>query len=108
MTAMPGIRMKHPAHPGGFVRNEIVAPLGLSVTRAALSALLNERTNLSPEMALRIEEAFGVSMDMLMQIQNSYDIAETGKRAGTIVIALFARRRIGAISTRSRNSLITW
>jgi len=117
MTAILGIRMKHPAHPGGFVRNGIVAPLGLSVThaaaalgvtRAALSALLNERTNLSPEMAPRIEEAFGVSMDMLMQIQNSYDIAETGKRAGTIVIALFARRRIGAISTRSRNSLITW
>jgi len=38
MTATLGIRMKHPAHPGGFVRNEIVAPLGLLVTRAAAAA----------------------------------------------------------------------
>jgi len=46
----------------------------LGVTRPALSALLNERAHLSPEMALRIEKAFGVSMDTLMRMQNSYDI----------------------------------
>ncbi len=106
MTAMLGIRMKHPAHPGGFVRSEIVAPLGLSVTRAAaalgvtratLSALLNERANLSPEMALRIEKAFGVSMDTLMRMQNGYDIAQTRQRAGTIAVAPFAGRPVGAI-----------
>ena len=57
---MQGIRMKNPAHPGGFVKSEIVEALGLSVTgaarvlgvtRPALSALLNERASLSPEMA---------------------------------------------------------
>lgn len=93
MTAMREIRMMHPAHPGGFVKSEIVEALGLSVTRAAevlgvtraaLSALLNERSHLSSEMALRVEKAFGVSMDTLMRMQNSYDIAQTRKRAGEI------------------------
>ena len=95
MSAIQGMRMKHPAHPGGFVKSEIVEALGLSVTRAAqvlgvtrpaLSALLNERAHLSSEMALRIEKAFGVSMDTLMRMQNSYDIAETRKREGEFEI----------------------
>ena len=100
MSAMQGIRMKNPAHPGGFVKSEIIEPLGLSVTsaaqvlgvtRAALSAVLNERAHLSPEMALRIEKAFGVSMDTLMRMQNSYDIAQTRQREGAIKVAPFQR-----------------
>lgn len=88
-------RLKRPAHPGGFIRTEIVEPLRLSVTaaaqalgvtRAALSALLNERASLSSEMALRIEKAFGVSMDTLMRLQNSYDIAEARRREGEIEV----------------------
>src|SRR3970040_1790690 len=84
MTARQGIRMRSPSHPGGVVKTEIIGPLGLSVTaaalvlsvtRPALSALLNERASLSPEMALRIEKAFGVSMDTLRRIQTSYDVA---------------------------------
>ena len=98
MSAMQGIRMKNPAHPGGFVKSEIVEALGLSVTRAAqvlgvtrpaLSALLNERASLSPEMALRIEKAFGVSMDTLMRMQTSYDIAQTRRRSEGIEIVPF-------------------
>jgi addiction module HigA family antidote len=89
MATMQGLRMKNPAHPGGFVRSEVIEPLGLSVTdaahvlgvtRPALSALLNERAHLSADMALRIEKAFGVSMDTLMRMQNSYDIARAGAR----------------------------
>ena len=66
-----------PSHPGGFVRTEIVEELGLSVARTAeilgvgqpaLSYLLAEKTDLSPEMALRIEKAFGVSMDTLLRM----------------------------------------
>lgn len=95
MRANIGIRMKNPAHPGGFIKSEIIEPLGLSVTgaaevlgvtRATLSTLLNERAHLSPEMALRIEKAFGVSMDTLMRMQNSYDIAQTRKRDGEIKV----------------------
>lgn len=98
MSATAGIRMKNPAHPGGFVKHEIIEPHGLSVTdaarvlgvtRPALSALLNERASLSPEMALRIEKAFGVSMDTLMRMQNSYDIAQARTREGEIDVARF-------------------
>jgi addiction module HigA family antidote len=84
-----------PAHPGGFVKREVLQPLGLSVTEAAealgvtrpaLSALLNERAHLSPEMALRIEKAFGVSMETLMRMQNSYDIAQARARADEVSV----------------------
>jgi addiction module HigA family antidote len=98
MTAKTSYRLKRPPHPGSFVKTEIIAPAGLSVTeaaaalritRTALSAFLNERSALSPEMALRIEKAFGVSMDTLMRMQNSYDIAETRKRENEISVAPF-------------------
>jgi addiction module HigA family antidote len=98
MTGLQGIRMKHPAHPGGFVKSEIVEALGLSVTdaaaalgvtRAALSAFLNERTHLSSSMALRVEKAFGVPMDTLMRMQNSFDIAEARRREGDIKVERF-------------------
>jgi addiction module HigA family antidote len=91
-----GIRMKNPGHPGPFVRAEILEPLDLSVTRAAevlgvtrpaLSALLNGRASLSPDMALRLEKAFGLSMETLMRMQNSYDIAQARKREGEINVA---------------------
>jgi addiction module HigA family antidote len=98
MSMMQGIRMKNPAHPGGFVKSEIIEALGLTVTdaalalgvtRATLSTLLNERQRLSPEMALRIEKAFGVSMDTLMRMQNSFDIAEARKLEAEIKVAPF-------------------
>ena len=85
--------MKNPPHPGDFVRTEIIEPTGLSVTsaaaalrvsRPALSNLLNGRADLSGDMALRIEKAFGVKMDTLMRMQASYDIAQTRKREKSI------------------------
>jgi len=81
--------MKNPPHPGDFIRTEIIEPSGLSVvaaavalqvSRPALSSLLNRRSDLSGDMALRIEQAFGVKMDTLMRMQASYDIAQTRKR----------------------------
>jgi antitoxin HigA-1 len=99
MSATPGFRLKTPAHPGGFVKHEIIEPHGLSVTmdaarvlgitRPALSALLEERASLSPEMALRIEKAFGVSMDTLMRMQTSYAIAQARKRENEIDVTPF-------------------
>jgi antitoxin HigA-1 len=82
--------MKNPPHPGDFIRTEIIEPAGLSVTAAAaalgvarptLSSLLNGRADLSGDMALRLEKAFGVKMDTLLRMQASYDIAQTRKRA---------------------------
>ena len=81
--------MKNPPHPGDFIRTEIIKPAGLSVTaaatalqvsRPALSSLLNAKADLSGDMALRIEKAFGVKMDTLMRMQASHDIARTRKR----------------------------
>lgn len=87
--------MLKPPHPGEFIRTEIIAPLGLSVTaaagvldvsRPALSSLLNGRADLSGDMALRIEKAFGPKMDTLMRMQSAYDIARTRKRQSKIRI----------------------
>lgn len=94
-----GYRLKNPPHVGSFLKTEIIEPAALSVTvaaailgvtRPALSALLNERAALSAEMALRFEKAFGLSMDTLMRMQNSFDIAQARKRAGSIDVKPFA------------------
>lgn len=99
MSEEMNFRLKNPPHPGGFVRTEIIEPARLSVTaaaralgvtRAALSTFLNQRSSLSPEMALRVEKAFGASMETLMRMQNSYDIAQARKREGEIKVARYA------------------
>jgi addiction module HigA family antidote len=91
--------MKNPPHPGDFIRTEIIQPAGLSVTaaalalrvsRPALSSLLNGKADLSGDMALRIEKAFGVKMDTLMRMQASYDIVQTRKREKTIQVTRIA------------------
>ncbi len=87
-----------PCHPGDFIRTEVVEELGLNVTKAAeilgvrratLSDLLNGNAALSPEMALRIEMAFGVSMDMLLKMQAWYDASQMRARAGEISVARY-------------------
>jgi addiction module HigA family antidote len=84
-------RLKNHGYQGSFVKNEIIDPLNFSVkdaatvlgiTRQALSLFLNQQSDLSPDMAIRIDKAFGVSMEPLMQVQNAFDIAKA--RAGEI------------------------
>lgn len=91
--------MARPAHPGKFIKAEVIEPLGLSVTavakvlgvsRAALSALVNGRSALSAEMGLRVEKAFGVKMDTLLRMQTAYDISEARDMAETINIKRYA------------------
>jgi addiction module HigA family antidote len=90
--------MINPPHLGGFVRREILDPLGLSVTdaaaaldvtRQALSILLNEKAALTADMALRLEKAFGVSMELLMRMQLAYDVAQARARERTIKVKRF-------------------
>ena len=92
--------MKNPCHPGDFIRTEIIQPAGLSVTaaavalggsRPALSSLLNGKADLSGDMALRIEKAFGVNMATLMRMQAAYDIVQTRKRANKIHVRRVVR-----------------
>lgn len=87
-----------PSSPGEFIREEILEELDLSVARAAellgvrratLSDLVNRKAALSPEMALRIEKAFGVSMDTLLRMQAWHDSYTMRQRAGEIAVQRF-------------------
>ena len=95
--------MKYPAHPGLLVKLEILehydltvtaAAQILGVTRPALSALVNERSQLSPEMALRLEKAFGWPMETLMHMQANHDIAKIRNRQDVLQL----ERYVPAIS----------
>ena len=88
-------RMKFHSHPGEVLKEDVLADAGLTVARAAeilgvgrpaLSAVLNGRASLSPEMALRFEKAFGVSMELMLKMQLNYDIAKTRKMAKAIKV----------------------
>lgn len=80
------MRMEHPPHPGGFVKTEVIEARGVAVTDAAtvldvgdgeLTEFLNGRAGRSPDLAVRIRKAFGVRMDTLLRMQNSWDLART-------------------------------
>ena len=84
-----------PPHPGAFIRDEILEELNLSITdaaealgvrRATLSDIVNGGAALSPEMALRIEKAFGVDMEMLLRLQAWHDANAMRRRAGEIKV----------------------
>ncbi|MGH9624226.1 MAG: HigA family addiction module antitoxin [Bryobacteraceae bacterium] len=100
-TEAKDVRMLNPVHPGPFLRSEIIEAYGLSITEAAkllgvsrptLSSLLNAKADLSGDMALRFEKGFGVGMDTLMRMQNSYDIAKARKRAKAIHVERYKPR----------------
>jgi antitoxin HigA-1 len=95
--------MKAPCHPGEIIREEVLKPLGLSVTDAAkvlavsrptLSNVLNGNSSLTTDMALRIEKAFGPKMDHLMRMQLAHDLAQARKREGAIRVKRFRRRKV--------------
>ncbi len=84
-----------PPHPGAFIRDEILEELGLSVSKAAevlgvrratVSDLINGNAALSAEMALRIEKAFGVKMETLLNMQAWHDAHAMRQRAGEIAV----------------------
>jgi addiction module HigA family antidote len=90
-----------PVHPGEFIREEILNELGLSIARTAeilgvrratLSDLVNGRASLSPEMALRIEKVFGVSLDMLLRMQALFDSYTVRQRADELDVKPFNPR----------------
>ncbi len=87
--------MKNPPHPGLSVRHDCLEPLGLSVTEAAkrlgvsrkqLSDLVNGRAGISPEMAIRLDKAFGGGADTWLRLQAAYDLARAMKRSHEIKV----------------------
>lgn len=97
--------MKNPPHPGVFIKEEILEPLDLSITKAAealdvrratLSDVTNGNADVSAEMALRIEKAFGVSMDLLLRMQAGYDAAQVRKHESKIKVKRYRSTHPGA------------
>jgi len=80
------MRMHNPPHPGEIIREFCIEPLNLSVTGAAnalgvtrktLSALLNGRSGISPEMALRLSKVFGRTPEGWLRLQIQFDLSKT-------------------------------
>jgi len=90
--------MKSPPHPGETIREDVIAALGLTITRAAailgirratLSDVTRGKAAVSSEMALRLEKAFGVSMDLLVKMQAGYDAAQARRHSHKIKVRRF-------------------
>ena len=87
--------MKNPPHPGLSVRHDCLEPLGLSVTEAAsklggsrkqLSDVVNGHSGISPEMAIRLDKAFGGDANTWYRLQAAYDLAQAMKQADRIKV----------------------
>lgn len=92
--------MKKPPHPGGIIRRQCLEPLNLTVTEAAknlnitrkaLSDLLNEKTGVSTEMAIRLSKAFGSSPETWLRMQMAYDLQKAKKRASRLKVKNLAK-----------------
>lgn len=90
--------MHNPCHPGEIVKYECLEPLGLSVTRAAeglgitrqaLSDLINEKSGMSVDMAIRLSKAFGSTPETWLGMQMAYDLWQARERAESIQVERF-------------------
>jgi addiction module HigA family antidote len=87
--------MKNPPHPGRSIRTACLEPLGLSVTEGAkvlgvtrqtLTKVINGRSGISPEMAIRLTKAFGSTPETWLRMQLAYDLATARKDEGKIKV----------------------
>jgi len=87
--------MKNPPHPGLSIRYDCLEALGLTVTagakvlgvtRQALNNLVNCKAAISPEMAIRLDKAFGGGADTWLRLQAAYDLAQAEKHASKIKV----------------------
>jgi len=88
--------MHNPPHPGEIIRELCIEPLGLSVTdtakglgvsRKTLSAILNGRAGISPEMAIRLSIAFGTSAESWLNQQSQYDLWRAEQQRGALHVS---------------------
>lgn len=87
--------MQNPPHPGPAVRLDCLVPLGLTVTRGAevlgvsrqaLNNLVNGKAGITPEMAIRLDKAFGGGAETWLRMQATYDLAQALRTASTIKV----------------------
>ena len=90
--------MKNPPHPGKFILEECLEPLGLSITEAAkglgvtrtsLSRLIHGHNDISTEMAVRLSKAFGGSAESWLRQQMNYDLAQIQTKTNDIRVRKF-------------------
>lgn len=93
------MRMHNPPHPGEIIKRLCLDPLGVSITEAAqaldisrktLSAILNGRAGISPEMAVRLSMAFGTSAESWLNQQTQYDLWHAEQRRKQLHVAKLA------------------
>ena len=93
------MRMHNPPHPGEIIKSLCLEPLGVSVTEVAkalhvsrktLSAILNGRAGISPEMAVRLSIAFGTSAESWLNQQTQYDLWHAERRRGDLRVKKLA------------------
>ena len=94
------MRMKSPPHPGLSVRYDCLEPLSLTVTEAAkalgvtrqaLNNLVNGKSGISPEMAIRLDKAFGGGAEVWLWLQLDYDLAQVRKHEREIKVRRIPR-----------------
>jgi addiction module HigA family antidote len=99
ITEVLTMKMHNPPHPGEIIRALCLEPLGLTVTEAAealgvsrktLSAILNGRAGVSPEMAVRLSIAFGTSSESWLNQQTQYDLWHAERRRKQLRVAKLA------------------
>ena len=87
--------MKNPVHPGRIVKHDCLEPLGLTVTagakilgvtRQTLNNVINGKSGISPEMAIRLTKAFGSTEETWLRLQLAFDLAAARKNAGNLNI----------------------
>ncbi len=78
--------MNNPTHPGLIVRHDCLEPPGLSVTRQALNNVVNARSAISPEMAIRLSKAFRSTPETWIRMQAAFDLAQAMKSASSIKV----------------------
>jgi addiction module HigA family antidote len=100
--------MKNPPHPGRSIRNACLEPLGLSVTdaakllgvtRQALNNVINGKSGISSEMAIRLTKAFGGSPEMRLQMQLAYDLAQARKNEHRIKVNRYRAQAIHTLQS---------
>ncbi len=92
--------MKNPPHPGELIRDNLEdlglgvaeAAEGLGITRQQLYNVLNGKSGITPEMAVRLEKGFGGSAALWLQMQVNYDLAQVRQRASKITVRRFRPR----------------
>jgi antitoxin HigA-1 len=94
------MEMKNPVHPGKLVKECLddlslsvaEASQGLGITRQQLHNVIAGRSNVTPEMAIRFEKAFGSTADTWLRMQMNYDLAQMRSRASSIAVERFVAR----------------